>query len=371
MLVTNFTFDTVYSYLGVDFRSKLNDPDGSLQAYDNGFDNDLDTPIPSSILDPLVSQLHMGYRHADVLLLLPGHIPIPSFFLRPPLPASRWIDTPTRQLLPNIIDSLSNLDHENLYPSIPFPPATSLIADHSLTVKFPLRQKPCRKVKYIPLLVRPISGDVGSCAEKRRVLSSIGVPQNIQDSPDTRILVVSFGGQVIHRPSGKTPSGTPSPRPGKSPGSSSPILSPAASGEKEPAHAPLDLGRLRRSLSISHKPPAITVPRSRNASVDIKVSSDFNGTVVNEESISETNQEELISSLPSESWIAIICGVSGNWSTGSEEDSLPPNFYIAPPDVYMPDLTAVADVLLGKLVSEIPIVSPAVPNPLLGVWNSL
>jgi len=105
--------------------------------------------------------------------------------------------------------------------------------------------------------------------------------------------------------------------------------------------------------------------------VDIKVSSDFNGTVVNEESISETNQEELISSLPSESWIAIICGVSGNWSTGSEEDSLPPNFYIAPPDVYMPDLTAVADVLLGKLVSEIPIVSPAVPNPLLGVWNSL
>ena len=32
-------------------------------------------------------------------------------------------------------------------------------------------------------------------------------------------------------------------------------------------------------------------------------------------------------------------------------EELPENFFVAPKDVYMPDLTAVADVLLGKLVS--------------------
>jgi hypothetical protein len=67
--------------------------------------------------------------------------------------------------------------------------------------------------------------------------------------------------------------------------------------------------------------------------------------------------------LPDASWIAVVCGVadSREWQIrrnnagavgeSSEEDSdLPEGFYIAPRDVYMPDLMAVADVLLGKLV---------------------
>lgn len=100
--------------------------------------------------------------------------------------------------------------------------------------------------------------------------------------------------------------------------------------------------------------------------------------------------------LPGDSWIAIVCGVSdtkgwgssrttpvnmsrsssseGTKSTGNgsatvggaseylmpppvavadeeDEDALPAGFYIAPKHIYMPDLMAVGDVLLGKLVS--------------------
>ena len=40
-----------------------------------------------------------------------------------------------------------------------------------------------------------------------------------------------------------------------------------------------------------------------------------------------------------------MCDVGDAW--GAED--LPEGFYVAPKGVYMPDLTAVADVLLGKL----------------------
>jgi len=67
--------------------------------------------------------------------------------------------------------------------------------------------------------------------------------------------------------------------------------------------------------------------------------------------IAETLEEET-SLLPDKTWIAIVCGVSKEqWNTGDGDDGLPDGFYVAPKDVYMPDLTAVADVLLGKLVS--------------------
>lgn len=44
-------------------------------------------------------------------------------------------------------------------------------------------------------------------------------------------------------------------------------------------------------------------------------------------------------------WIAIVCGLSGK----EKDESLPEGFFAAPRDVYMPDMTAVCDVLLGKL----------------------
>jgi hypothetical protein len=69
--------------------------------------------------------------------------------------------------------------------------------------------------------------------------------------------------------------------------------------------------------------------------------------------------------LPDASWIAVVCGVAdsrewqirrqnsgtvGEISSEEEDNDLPEGFYIAPRDLHMPDLMAVADVLLGKLV---------------------
>ena len=44
-------------------------------------------------------------------------------------------------------------------------------------------------------------------------------------------------------------------------------------------------------------------------------------------------------------WIAVVCDVGDAW--GAED--LPERFFVAPKGVYMPDVTAVGDVLLGKL----------------------
>jgi hypothetical protein len=61
--------------------------------------------------------------------------------------------------------------------------------------------------------------------------------------------------------------------------------------------------------------------------------------------------DELPSLLPDASWIAIVCGVSKQqWNDLDSNQELPDGFFVAPREVYMPDLTAVADVLLGKLV---------------------
>lgn len=66
----------------------------------------------------------------------------------------------------------------------------------------------------------------------------------------------------------------------------------------------------------------------------------------------DVDEEDLPQLFPDENWIAIVCGVSKEWGKEDGEE-LPDNFYVAPKDVYMPDLTAVADVLLGKLVRRL------------------
>ena len=80
------------------------------------------------------------------------------------------------------------------------------------------------------------------------------------------------------------------------------------------------------------------------------------GSIFTPESLitSRNFQPELRGLLPDDSWIAIVCGVSKEqWNAMDEngDEGLPEGFYVAPKDVYMPDLTAIADVLLGKLVS--------------------
>jgi hypothetical protein len=75
------------------------------------------------------------------------------------------------------------------------------------------------------------------------------------------------------------------------------------------------------------------------------------------ETETEVEEEGDLGLLPDESWIAVICGVSKEqWNAENEEGGLPEGFYVAPRDVYMPDLIAVGDVVLGKLVSIVLVV---------------
>lgn len=56
----------------------------------------------------------------------------------------------------------------------------------------------------------------------------------------------------------------------------------------------------------------------------------------------EAEEEGDVGLLPDENWIAVICGVSKEqWNAENEEGGLPEGFYVAPRDVYMPDLIAV------------------------------
>ncbi|KIJ51466.1 hypothetical protein M422DRAFT_244629 [Sphaerobolus stellatus SS14] len=294
VLVTNFTFDSVYSYLAVNLRHGINGSGTSLQVRKDGYDVQVDTPIPNVVLEPLVEQLYNGYRYTNVPLLLPGHIPIHSFFQGPSLPSSRWIYALTNKLSLEITHNLSDLSMGELHPSASFPPATSVLAKYSLTLKFPLRSKPARIAKRIPLLVRSLSSDMKSMSGRSRLLLSLGISRGLQDAPDTRIVVVSFGDQIVYRPHGRSPS--PQSHGGNH--SSSPETGPLA-------HEML-------SVTSAAAEPSIDLGCAESCCVGMRDS--------------EKDSEKSI-----------------------EEEPLPSNFYIAPSDVYMSNLTAVADVLLGKM----------------------
>ncbi|KAG6832797.1 hypothetical protein H0H92_009415 [Tricholoma furcatifolium] len=188
-----------------------------------------DIPILSEELAPLVSQIHEGYRCADLLLLLPGFIPIPSFEIYPSLPAPTWVDVDTNSFHPDIIEALSRSSFgSKLHPSVPLrsSPSPSSSPAPVATPRPPATQAqprpPGRSVIKAPLLVRPPNPDVYTTQGRARLLASIGVPPDLHDPAKTRILVVSFGGQVFRAPRSRSStrtsrsqsrSGTPIPMP--------------------------------------------------------------------------------------------------------------------------------------------------------------
>ena len=153
----------------------------------------------------------------------------------------------------------------------------------------PTGQIPRGRVIEAPLVSRPISAAAYDREGRRRLLMSFGVPERDTDPYRAQILLVSFGGQSIPRPSSRSPSPSPS-RP----------VSPATS----PTEAATTLQLPTR---VGLLPPG---------------------------------------------WIAIVCGIAApqGLSDNALAEDLPPNFYAIPPDAYVPDLTAIADVVLGKLV---------------------
>lgn len=192
ILITNFTFDSVYSYLSTNFIDEQHpiQPDDTPSLAP-------DVPIPYSVLEPLVSQIHAGYRCADLLLLLPGHIPIPSFANQLSLPTTDWVDLQENRFSLEVIDHLLRLktrpDECVLLDHIPFPSDTSLS-----------RKSIRRQILPMPLLVRPSSSSIGRSPYtpegRSRLLESANVPSELHDPETTKILVVSFGGQVLKWP---------------------------------------------------------------------------------------------------------------------------------------------------------------------------
>lgn len=365
MLITNFTFDSIYSLLSISILEQS--PSQHLLANSNNSTHhppEPDTPIPEERLSPLVQQIFEGYRHADMLLILPGAIPIPSFSISPSLPATQWIDPSSRLFEPEVVSHLiQDPPTYTLHPSIPF----SL--NHP-DAPHPTKPKE-RSAHLAPLLVRPPNDDIYTPEGRSRLLSSLGVSNDLHD-PSTKILVVSFGGQVFHKPSrSHTPSRPESPSPhfeheDKLKSNSftcelsqelnllSMVDGRGTSGQVfGPSHifapgAPAPAARPSPTLpSFTTMPPTPTLGEFSHGSI----------------SAEQENADIRSLMLPDASWIAVVCGVadSREWQIrrnnagavgeSSEEDSdLPEGFYIAPRDVYMPDLMAVADVLLGKLV---------------------
>jgi len=374
VLITNFTFDSIYSLLSISFLEQsppqhlLVDPNNFTHQHDYP---ERDTPIPEETLSPLVQQIFEGYRHADMLLILPGAIPIPSFSIFPSLPATQWINPSSRVFESEVVSHLVQDPHAyTLHPSIPFPRTQP---DVSL-----LKKPKQRSAHLAPLLVRPPSDDVYTQKGRSRFLSSLGVSEDLHDPIVTKILVVSFGGQVFHKPSrSHTPSRPASPsRPYlehedklKSNSFSRELsqelnLLSRVDGPGTPGQvfglshifvpgAPAPAAMLSPTIpSVTTIPPTPILGESSHESVPME----------------QENADVRSLMLPDTSWIAVVCGVadSREWQirqrnsgtdgeiSGEEDNDLPEGFYIAPRDVYMPDLMAVADVLLGKLVCLTP-----------------
>ena len=374
-----------------------------------------DVPIPEAELAPLVDQILSGYRCADLLLRLPGTIPLPSFALHPALPSPDWVDGKTKRFKPSILEHLAQSPSSyKLHPQIPFPP------------QFPPKSL-ARHVHDAPLLVRPPSADIYTPEGRSRLLNSIGVPAHLHDPAKTKILIVSFGGQTFHKPTSRSHSRTPSkattptsvlpavlaqspsgtlfpvePAPALPVSNSSNMSGitevhpealtnalkevslqraqadvTSASLAKPPTRVSSIKGRPRHlsQLRVDGAPPVAVPASPRSATVSGFIplppvsagagvptfqtipptpSVDSENTTFAHKLAQAAAAEEILASdddvriLPDDSWIAVVCGVPKDWGREDGEE-LPEQFFVAPRDVYMPDLTAVADVLLGKL----------------------
>ena len=312
-IVSNFTFSSCYSYLDapvyVSPATKLRAPEVAPKLSDE--DDEEDSPLSPDVLAPLVQQSIDDYSHASLLLRLPGAIPIPSFDIDAPLPASLWVDFEAESFTQDIIQLLER-------------PAADIPCNSSAG---PAK----RKVVDVPMIVRRPSPKAYTPDFRSALLSSIGVPTHLHDPLTTRILLVSFGGQSIPRPRSRNPSpGQQSPVSGPSP-ASSPTLS-VNGFARRPS---LDRAVTNQHLYVPGAPPART----------------HNTLPINDGSTTKHVRTPIQGLLPP-GWIALVCGMSAN-----DLEDLPDKFYACDRDVYVPDLCAACDVLLGKLVrlSSVPL----------------
>ncbi|GAA5929500.1 uncharacterized protein JCM15063_004167 [Sporobolomyces koalae] len=250
IIVSNFTFDSCYSYLS----HPALEASGSIYS-------EAEPPLSPAVLDPLVSQAIADYACATLLLRLPGVIPLPAFDTDVPMPSGRWVSEDRTSFVPQVEAILSRP-----------------------TCEIPSVRDGKKKVVDVPLIVRPPSAQANTEQFRRNLLSSMGVPPDLLDS---KVVLVSFGGQAIPRPRSRPPSPL-----------SSPIMQRSASAMS----------------SASLEPPR------------------------------EFHRE---AGLLPKGWIAIVTGLNGG--NNAIREDLPYGFFASEKDVYVPDLTWVADCVLGKL----------------------
>lgn len=305
-LITNFTFDSCYSYLSAP---------AALDQSNFAADDEPDEPLDPKELDPLVQQTIDDYSKASLLLRYPGIIPFPAFDTNVPMPAPSWVDRDAKCFTAEI----------------------EAILDRPTATSASLATAQNKKIIDVPLISRLPSSNSSEPGFRERFLDALGVPEKHQGE-DTKILLVSFGGQNIPRPGSRPPS----------PGGSEP-----APAEERPVKAP----RIRapppprrvatsEHLYLPGAPPALThnvagQGRQTSSPTEMRRSTSQNGLLA-APAVELIPHEDL---LPP-GWIALVCGLKAE-ETG---DPLPAGFYGCPPDVYVPDLCKVCDALLGKLV---------------------
>ncbi|KAH9816168.1 hypothetical protein DFH28DRAFT_891532 [Melampsora americana] len=227
IIISNFTFCSCYSYLSM---PNSNEDDSLIES------EEVQDPIDPKVLNPLVKKVISDYSKANLLLRLPGWIPIPGFDTDVGLPSTQWV----------------NLSNHSFKEEI-----------HHLLDR-PIEEIP-RPVREIPLVVRKLSNSIFNSNQKLSLLKLLNVPTSLQTSK-TKILLISFGGQVIPKPK------------------------------------------------------------------RIQTLESFNSSYSN--------------ILPT-GWIAIVCGSSAD--TLTSQDALDRFYPIPKTFSYVPDLTALSDVVLGKL----------------------
>ena len=250
--------------------------------------SDQEEGLPPDKLRPLVDAAIADYACASLLLRLPGAIPIPAFDTTVPFPSSAWVDRTAHAFVPSIDALLS---------------------------------APPPRVVEMPLIARKPSTDVHDPARRSALLAQLGVPSHQHDPERTRIVRVSFGGQAIPRPRSRPPSPNPS----------------RATEFEEMAATLVESTPMARAATEGHLYAPGAPPAALNHAT---------------EPPPQLLDVQHVGMLPP-GWIAIVAGMSGSTSTANGNDlaaDLPPNFYIATQDAYVPDLTALADVVLGKLV---------------------
>ena len=236
VIISNFTFDSCYSYLSVanaaeraggsqdgrgpesaaspssasplsctNKHSLLSPPSSAgtdsyslserLEAQE-----ETEPPIAAEELEPLVNQAIRDYSNASLLLRLPGCIPLPSFDLDVPLPAAVWTDLNKHSFRDNIMELLGR-------PTASIPCRPSFRPRDAGAEP---RRKRHRQVVDVPLIARPLASDIYTSEARKRVLSSLDIPEQYHIEAQ-KILVVSFGGQSIPRPASRPPTPLRSP----------------------------------------------------------------------------------------------------------------------------------------------------------------